>query len=528
MDYKYSEIAHATQQWAQQAVASQYLEAEAVQGILDIDSRTPQSLLMSSNARPLIVAFMGGTGVGKSSLLNRLAGSAIARTGIERPTSREVTLYHHHSVNIQILPDELPLQKIKIAAHQEEVNRNIIWIDMPDFDSTEASNKDLVLQWLPHIDVLIYVVSPERYRDNKAWRLLLAEGAKHGWIFVLNQWDKGQNEQYLDFQQQLAQAKFDNPLIFRTDCTESSADEFESLVSTLGSIANQHSIEQLEQRGLHVRKQHLQHQLQQCLPLLEIDQAFAQLSQDWKQQWQQSETTLNEAFHWTLQQHAHSYAQKGSQLLSRKNPVNLWDDWAQSFYENLIDGLIQSADQLHIPVRPLRHNLHLLRKQAKTTVNQQTELSCRLALINPGNKLQRIILKISRFCEIVLPLITMGIVAYQVFQGFYASALDGKEYLGVNFASHSVLLILISWLLPYFIHKKMQPSIEKAALRGLKKGLQQALISIDSEIQNSIQQQQKQQQALLNELQKYIQQCEQTSPLEKIEADSPLTRMLIE
>ena len=62
---------------------------------------------------------------------------------------------------------------------------------MPDFDSTEQSNKQLVLQWLPHIDVLIYVVSPERYKDEKAWRLLLAEGARHAWLFVINQWDKG-------------------------------------------------------------------------------------------------------------------------------------------------------------------------------------------------------------------------------------------------------------------------------------------------------------------------------------------------
>jgi Uma2 family endonuclease len=46
----------------------------------------------------------------------------------------------------------------------------------------------------PHIDVLVYVVSPERYRDNKAWQLLLAEGGKHAWIFVLNQSDRGHNK----------------------------------------------------------------------------------------------------------------------------------------------------------------------------------------------------------------------------------------------------------------------------------------------------------------------------------------------
>jgi predicted GTPase len=162
------------------------------------------SLTTSAGTRPLIVAFMGGTGVGKSSLLNRLAGKAIAKAGIVRPTSREVTLFHHRSVVMEHLPEQLPLSKINISQHEDEEKKNIVWIDMPDFDSTEQSNKQLVLQWLPYIDVLIYVVSPERYRDEKAWRLLLSEGARHAWLFVFNQWDRGRLEQYQDFNRQTA------------------------------------------------------------------------------------------------------------------------------------------------------------------------------------------------------------------------------------------------------------------------------------------------------------------------------------
>src|SRR4051812_44865896 len=40
--------------------------------------------------RPLLVVIlMGGTGVGKSSLLNALAGGAIARASFTRPTTRD-------------------------------------------------------------------------------------------------------------------------------------------------------------------------------------------------------------------------------------------------------------------------------------------------------------------------------------------------------------------------------------------------------------------------------------------------------
>ena len=50
--------------------------------------------------------------------------------------------------------------------------RDVAWLDMPDIDSVEARNKSLVLSWLPYVDWLIYVVSPERYRDDVGWRLL--------------------------------------------------------------------------------------------------------------------------------------------------------------------------------------------------------------------------------------------------------------------------------------------------------------------------------------------------------------------
>ncbi len=107
MAYDYSDLVEKTKRWAEQAFASGWINEEAAQQLGDFDARTPDALFNHSESRPLIVAFMGGTGVGKSSLLNRLAGKAIARVGIERPTSREVTLFHHQTVAIQHLPDTI-------------------------------------------------------------------------------------------------------------------------------------------------------------------------------------------------------------------------------------------------------------------------------------------------------------------------------------------------------------------------------------------------------------------------------------
>ena len=527
MDYDYSKLVQQSKDWALQLVDSHWLAAEKLDSLLTLESSTPKSLLSSTDSRPLIVAFMGGTGVGKSTLLNRLAGKTIARTGIERPTSHEVTLYHHQSLSLQNLPSKLPLDKIKISQHTDIAHQNIIWIDMPDFDSTELANKSLVLQWLPHIDVLVYVVSPDRYRDNKAWQLLLAEGQNYGWLFVLNQWDLGQPEQYDDFKKQLTLAGFNNPLIFRSSCTEQTDDEFIPLLESIKALATKQSVKQLEQHSLQVRKLQLQQILQQYLPLLGTDEGFNALNQDWQQQWQQTEIILNKGFAWTLTQYANQYAEKEAQLLAKKNPIYLWDQWAKNRFDDVLDELILTADQLKLATIPLRKSLQPMRTNISQIIDSQVELSCRQALVNPGHMLHRLLLKLSRFCEVVLPLVAMGVVGYQLLLGFYQGAQNKQDYLGLDFAVHSLLLILISWLLPYFIHKKMQPSIEKAALKGLKQGLGIAFEKITDEVGLILEGMQQQQQQFIDILTMTIEQCNQENS-QTTEKSADLARILID
>lgn len=524
MAYAYSDLVTRAQGWARAALDGKRLGSEQARTLLEIDSRTPDSLFAEIDSRPLIVAFMGGTGVGKSSLLNRLAGQAIARTGIERPTSREVTLYHHESVAIQQLPAALPLEKIQISRHQDAGKRNIIWIDMPDFDSVELSNKQLVLEWLPHIDVLLYVVSPERYRDNKAWRLLLAEGARHAWLFVLNQWDRGQAEQYQDFKRQLSKAGFEDPLIFRTICSEPAEDEFSALVDQLHRLSTGHSVQELEQHGREVRiRQLLQTLLTIQRQFKGLD--FQQLKQDCRQQWQKTENMLSEGFNWPLLQLSTAYAEKGGS----KPEMTLWDDWAQSRFNDLLDDMVVKASQLGIPIQPLKAALVPLRENAAKLINTQTELACRQALIRPGNVFQRMFIKLMRLTEFILPVVAMFLVGYMVVTGFYESAQTGHSYLGTNFAIHSVLLIGLSWLVPYFLQKKMQPSLQKAALSGLKKGLASAFVQIDGQIEQVLDNEMQQNRLLLEQLNELIDASRETiDSIGSAPRDSELERMLIE
>jgi GTPase Era involved in 16S rRNA processing len=534
MAYDYSNLVEKTRLWAQQAELSGWLNSNSVQALNAVDTRSPDGLF-ASNTRPLIVAFMGGTGVGKSALLNRLAGKAIAKSGLERPTSREVTLFYHYSIALPSLAEQLPLAKIKLAQHDDERKKNIIWIDMPDFDSTEQSNKQQVLSWLPHIDILIYVVSPERYRDEKAWRLLLAEGGRHAWLFVLNQWDRGELQQFADFNQQLQKAGFVEPMIFKTICTdEAQVDDFAELENLILTLASQHTIEQLQQRCTHVRKQELKQLLQNMQLTLGSAQQVQQLKTHWQSQWQQTSTLLQKGLAWSCQQLAQHYADHASDLLTAPaltqyadaQRLTLWDDWAKARFNDALDEFINTADQTGLPVSPLKKQFTGLRDKAAKIVQNQSELSARLALANPGSGLHRGFLKVMRVFEITLPLVAMASVAYQVFIGYYHSNITTTPYLGVDFAIHSSLLIALTWLIPFFILKKAQPSLKKSALTGLNKGIGNAFSMIDGEVSaviDNIVQQHTEQCLQLNGL---IDQCDSDDPL-VIDNNSPLTRMLV-
>jgi predicted GTPase len=540
MAYDYSELVDHTRQWAAQAAEAGWLAREVLEQEILPQAGTPNALFGERQGRPLLVAFMGGTGVGKSSLLNRLAGKAIAKTGIERPTSREVTLYHHRSVALRHLPEHLPVASVKTAPHDDDAKRHIVWIDMPDFDSIDQNNRHLVLEWLPHIDVLIYAVSPERYRDEKAWRLLLEEGARHAWLFVLNQWDRGQPEQFEDFKRQLSKAGFVDPIIFRTVCAEArEPDEFAELERTLASLANEHTVRQIEQRGMQARLAALRQMLEHYRQALPKEAAFKPLPALWQQQWQGTVQILQEGFAWPMQQLANYYAEHAVGLLT--NPATgkypstqadalLWDPWAKTRFDDGLDEFVLQAELRGIPAQPLKRQLTPLREKAPKIIETQSELAVRQSLANPGNALQRTLLKGARLAEVLLPLAALSWVGYQVFTGYRHSNETHLAYLGVDFLIHSSLVVGISWLIPWFIAKKLKPSLKASALRGLQKGLTQAFANIDTEVSagfERVQGEYAEQQRRLNDL---ISECGGVEDQRKvaIESDSTLSRMLIE
>ena len=536
---------HQAEIWAQEALQAGWLTEKEVDPLARLDTRTPGELFEENVQRPLVVAFFGGTGVGKSSLLNRLAGQSIARTGVERPTSREVTIYLHNTIRIQNLPEEFPVEKVKIALHQQPDYKEVLWIDMPDIDSVDTGNRELVLEWLPHIDVLIYVVSPERYRDDRGWRLLLQHGHRHAWLFVINQWDRGQPSQREDFLRLLGEAGFQDPIVLCTDSrkNQQTSDDFDQLAQTIRSLANAHTIEQLEARGELLRLQELHRTVAEARERLGPDESFPTLQQQWQKIWETTTAELQRGLTWKLEKMAENFASHEPGMLQQirgaapQQPIRqpdvdtgeLLDQWALTRLDDALDNLVIEAAALALPTTPLRRELDEIRNNAAKWLQDRLQGSLRSALLKPGTALQRFLYGATGLLAALLPLLALGWVGYRVFVGYYHSALAPGQYLGINFATHSILLVVTSWLLPWLLHRKLKPSLKLAALRGLQTGLESGLAEIGHRTREVIGKLHRQQQELRQKANQVLQRTPETEAGDRNTPDNQtLLRMLMD
>lgn len=170
--------------------------------------------------RPLLViALIGGTGVGKSTLLNALAGGNIAPASIVRPTTRDPVVYHHRTVR----PERLDpvLRSCRMVVHDRPTLEQKILVDTPDLDSNDQANREKLFHLLPAVDVLLYVGSQEKYHDRLAWQLLRDQRKRRAFAFVLNKWDRclhgsGGLRPDEDLLRDLREEGFEDPVLFRT------------------------------------------------------------------------------------------------------------------------------------------------------------------------------------------------------------------------------------------------------------------------------------------------------------------------
>jgi len=139
------------------------------------------------SAAPILVALVGSTGAGKSTLVNSIVGAHVSATGVRRPTTNSPVLACH--------PDEIDwfaennflptLPRVRqeglarpgrdgllVLAASEGMPRGIALLDTPDIDSVVQAHHEFAYQFLDASDLWLFMTSASRYADAPVWEVL--------------------------------------------------------------------------------------------------------------------------------------------------------------------------------------------------------------------------------------------------------------------------------------------------------------------------------------------------------------------
>ena len=153
-----------------------------------------------------VVALAGGTGSGKSSLFNKVAGADFSTVGVTRPVTAEAHACVWGEAGSGAILDWLKIPARYRYSRASELGggeddlAGLVLLDMPDHDSVMNHAGTRVDQLVSMADVMIWVLDPQKYADAAVHRRFLVPMAGHAAVIavVLNQVDLLDPEQVDD------------------------------------------------------------------------------------------------------------------------------------------------------------------------------------------------------------------------------------------------------------------------------------------------------------------------------------------
>jgi hypothetical protein len=172
--------------------------AERLQAAKTVLGRSGMRLSLSGDHT--VVALAGATGSGKSSLFNKIAGLPLSQVGLRRPTTGVAhACTWGPSAPARSLLDWLNIptgarftRESALDGDDEAVLRGLVLLDLPDFDSIEKDHQLEVDRLLELVDLVVWVLDPQKYADKVVHDKYLAQFKNHTDVTVvlLNQADR--------------------------------------------------------------------------------------------------------------------------------------------------------------------------------------------------------------------------------------------------------------------------------------------------------------------------------------------------
>jgi 50S ribosome-binding GTPase len=142
---------------------------------------------LRESGAPILVALVGSTGAGKSTLVNSVVGTQVSMTGIRRPTTNSPVLACHpddvgwFAENV-FLPTVPRVRQeglarsgrdgLLVLAANKGMPKGVALLDTPDIDSVVEAHHAFAHQFLDASDLWLFMTTASRYADATVWELL--------------------------------------------------------------------------------------------------------------------------------------------------------------------------------------------------------------------------------------------------------------------------------------------------------------------------------------------------------------------